>query len=150
MVKDVLANASRYSALGPYIATALAHAATTDFSSWAAGEYEIEGRHVRVQVQHYTTKPPSEGRWEAHRRHIDLQMVARGEEHIGVAPLGSLAAEPYDEDKDLLWLQGAGDVVTLRPGDFVLLWPEDGHMPGLQLDGPSQVIKAVYKIRLEG
>ena len=67
---------------------------------------------------------------------------------IGVAPLHTLVAEPYDETKDLLWLTGEGDEVTLRPGDFVLLWPEDGHMPGMAIGDPVPVLKVVFKIAL--
>jgi biofilm protein TabA len=149
MVKDVLALGDRYAALGPRIALALRHARVTRFHDWAEGEYPLEGGAVRALVQRYQSKPAADGRWEAHRRHIDLQMVVEGEERIGVAPLGTLVAEPYDEARDLLWLSGTGDEVTLRPGDFVLLWPEDGHMPGLQADGPVAVTKVVYKIALD-
>ncbi len=149
MVKDTLPRADRYHALGPRLATALTHAATTDFRHWAEGEYEVDGRAVRALVQRYTSKPLAEGRWEAHRTHIDLQMVVEGAERIGVAPLERLTAEPYDADKDLLWLTGAGDTVALLPGDFILLWPEDGHMPGLQFDGPVPVLKVVYKIAVD-
>lgn len=149
MVKDVLPLGSRYHALGPRIAAALAHAQATDFSECADGEYPIDGTLVRALVQRYTSKPDEEGRWEAHRRHIDLQMVVEGEECIGIAPIGTMESEPYDEAKDLLWLKGQGDAVTLRPGDFVLLWPEDVHMPGLQLSGPVPVTKVVYKIAVD-
>lgn len=69
-----------------------------------------------------------------------------GEEHIGVAPLACLTAEPNDADRDLLWLTGDGDRVTLRPGEFVLLWPEDGHMPDLAITAPVPVVKVVFKI----
>lgn len=149
MVKDVLSLAARYDGLGPRIALALSHARATDFSSWADGEYPVDGTAVRALVQRYTSKPDEEGRWEAHRKHIDLQMVVDGEECIGIAPLHTMTAEPYDEAKDLLWLTGQGDAVTLRPGDFVLLWPEDVHMPGLQLSGPVAVTKVVYKIAVD-
>jgi biofilm protein TabA len=149
MVKDVLPLGSRYHALGSRIATALRHAQETDFSEWADGEYPIDGTAVRALVQRYTSKPDEEGRWEAHRRHIDLQMVVDGEECIGIAPIGTMESEPYDEAKDLLWCKGQGDAVTLRPGDFVLLWPEDVHMPGLQLTGPVPVTKVVYKVALD-
>lgn len=149
MVKDTLANAQRYAPLGPRIARALAHAQVTSFLDMPDGEYPVGGTDVRALVQRYTTKPDAEGRWEAHRRHIDLQMVVHGEERIGVAPLHTLAAEPYDDDKDLLWLSGGGDTVTLRPGDFVLLWPEDGHMPGLRVGAPTAVVKVVYKIAVD-
>ena len=149
MVKDVLALGARYDGLGPRITRALAHARTTEFESWADGEYAVDGTAVRALVQRYRSKPLAEGRWEAHRKHIDLQMVVAGEERIGVAPLGTLDAEPYDESRDLLWLSGTGDFLTLRPGYFVLLWPEDGHMPGIQLSGPVDVLKIVYKLALD-
>lgn len=146
MVKDILSRGGRYHALGPRVAAALTHAQLTDFASMTDGEYAVDGTAVRALVQRYDTKAPAAGRWEAHRRHIDLQMVVTGEERIGVAPLETLVAEPYDEQKDLLWLSGHGDVVTLRPGDFVLLWPEDAHMPGLHSAAPASVLKVVYKI----
>lgn len=149
MVKDLLALTDRYRALGPRFARAFDFARATDFTALADGTYPVGGDDVRALVQRYTTKPVDEGRWEAHRAHIDLQMVVQGEEHIGVASLSCLAAEPYDEDRDLLWLFGEGDRVTLRPGEFVLLWPEDGHMPGLAIAEPGPVLKVVFKIRVD-
>jgi len=146
MVKDLLALADRYRALGPRFARAFDFACSTDFTALADDTYPVGGDDVRALVQRYTTKPAPEGRWEAHRAHIDLQMVVQGEEHIGVAPLTRLVAEPYDRDRDLLWLTGEGDRVTLRPGEFVLLWPEDGHMPGMTIAAPGPVLKVVFKI----
>ncbi|MCR4374408.1 MAG: YhcH/YjgK/YiaL family protein [Acidobacteria bacterium] len=146
MVKDLLSLADRYRALGPRFGRAFDFARSTDFSALADGTYPVGGDDVRALVQRYTSKPAHEGRWEAHRAHIDLQMVVEGEEHIGVAPLARLTAEPYDADRDLLWLTGDGDRVTLRPGEFVLLWPEDGHMPGLAIAEPEPVLKVVFKI----
>jgi len=146
MVKDLLALHERYRCLGPRFARVFDFALATDFTAMADGTYPVGGDDARALVQRYVTKAPGEGRWEAHRSHIDLQLVVSGEEHIGVAPLGTLVAEPYDEAKDLLWLTGNGDEVTLRPGDFVLLWPEDGHMPGMAIADPVPVLKVVFKI----
>ena len=146
MVKDLLTLADRYRCLGPRFARAFDYARSTDFTGMAEGTYPVGGDDVRALVQRYTTKPQAEGRWEAHRTHIDLQMIVTGEEHIGVAPLNRLVAEPYDPERDLLWLTGDGDFVTLRPGDFVLLWPDDGHMPGVAIDQPTEVLKVVFKI----
>lgn len=148
MVKDLLSLADRYRALGPRFGRAFDFARATDFTALADGTYPAGGEDVRALVQRYTSKPAHEGRWEAHRAHIDLQMVLQGEEHIGVAPVTCLTAEPYDADRDLLWLTGDGDRVTLRPGGFVLLWPEDGHMPGLAITAPVPVLKVVFKIRV--
>jgi YhcH/YjgK/YiaL family protein len=149
MVKDVLALADRYRALGPRFDRAFDFARSTDFPALADGTYPVGDDDVRALVQRYMTKPAHEGRWEAHRAHIDLQMVVQGAEHIGVAPLARLVAEPYDADRDLLWLTGDGDRVTVRPGEFVLLWPEDGHMPGIAIAEPAPVLKVVFKIRVD-
>jgi len=146
MVKDLLTLADRYHCLGPRFARAFDYACATDFTTMAEGTYPVGGDDVRALVQRYTTKPRREGRWEAHRSYIDLQMVVTGEELIGVSPLRRLEAEPYDAERDLLWLAGDGDFVTLQPGDFVLLWPDDGHMPGIAIADPTPVLKVVFKI----
>ena len=146
MVKDLLAHSDRYRALGPRFARAFDFARSTDFTALADDTYPVGGDDVRALVQRYTTRPAHERRWEAHRSHIDLQMVVQGEELVGVAPLTRLIAEPYDPDRDLLFLTGEGDSVTLRPGEFMLLWPEDGHRPAVAIAEPSPVLKVVFKI----
>ncbi len=146
MVRDHWVNAHVYAPLGPRITRAFDYARVTDFASLVDGTYPVGGDDVRALVQRYATKAPGEGRWEAHRRFIDLQFLVAGRERIGVAPLSHLLAEPYDEEQDLLWLTGSGDFVTLVPGDFVLLWPGDGHMPGMAVDAAEDVTKVVIKI----
>ena len=148
MVKDLLSLSDRYRSLGPRFARAFDYARATDFSSMPEGTYPIGGDDVRALVQRYTTKRAGEGRWEAHRAHIDLQFVLSGEELVGIAPIARLVAEPYDEPKDIMWLTGEGDYVTLRPGEFVLLWPEDAHMPSMAIAEPMPVLKVVIKIAL--
>jgi YhcH/YjgK/YiaL family protein len=150
MVKDLLSLSDRYRALGPRFVRAFDFAKSTDVASMPDGTYPLggpaESNDVRALVQRYTTKPANEVRWEAHRAHIDLQFVLTGEEYVGVAPLDRLAAEPYDASKDILWLSGEGDHVTLRPGEFLLLWPEDAHMPAVAIAEPTAVLKVVIKI----
>ena len=148
MVKDLLSLSDRYQALGPRFVRAFQYAKATDFSSMETGTYPVGGDDVRALVQRYTTKPASELRWEAHRKNIDLQFVLTGEEHIGVVPIDRLVADPYDAEKDIMWLTGEGDRVTLRPGEFVLLWPEDAHMPAMAIDTPMPVLKVVIKIAM--
>ena len=52
----------------------------------------------------------------------------------------------YDEAKDLLPLSGEGDFLTLGPGDFMLLFPEDAHMPRIAVNVSEIVRKVVVKI----
>ena len=148
MVKDLLSLSDRYASLGPRFVKAFEFAKTVDVTSMPDGMHPVVGDEVRALVQRYSTKLAGEARWEAHQKHIDLQYVISGEERVGVAPLGRMQAEPYDAEKDILWLDGQGDWVTLRPGEFVLLWPEDVHMPAMAIDAPVPVLKVVIKIAL--
>ena len=58
---------------------------TTDFTSLMPGVVEIEGRNIFAQVLDLTTKAQHENRPEVHRRYLDIQFLASGEEKIGIA-----------------------------------------------------------------
>lgn len=148
MVMDVLANAPRYRSLAPRIAQAFDFVSRTDFAALATGKHSIDGDAMFMLLQRYVTKPIAEGRWEAHRRYIDLQYMIDGTERIGVGNIGNFSQEPYDEASDLLWLSGNGDLITLSAGSFTLFWPQDVHMPGLMADRPGDALKVVVKIAL--
>ena len=38
--------------------------------------------------------------------------------------------------------------VILNPGDFIVIAPEDAHMPGCCVDSPIQVKKVVIKVKI--
>ena len=112
----------------------------------SVGKYEIDGENIYALVQQYNTKLKKDGFWEAHRRYIDLQYVIQGAEKIGYANLSRLTQGEYDASKDFLPLYGEGDFLTLKDGSFVILMPEDAHMPGIAFDSLLPVKKIVIKI----
>lgn len=146
MIVDVIDNARLYAGVGPRIARALEWMRQTDLGALAPGRVEIDGDRLFALVSDYTSKPRAEGRWEAHRRYLDLQVVAAGVEQVGYAPAATLVAGDYIAEKDISWLEGDGSFVTMAPGRFMLLWPGDAHMPGIAAGEPSPVRKIVMKI----
>jgi YhcH/YjgK/YiaL family protein len=146
MIADALARADRYRGLGARFDTAFDYLARTDFAKIADGRYAVDGERVFALVQRYRTKPDADGRWESHRRHIDVQLVVRGVERMGVVSLDRFAPEPYDEARDVMFHTGAGDAVTVAAGHFTIFWPEDVHSPGLAAGEPADVLKVVVKI----
>ena len=146
MIIDRIANSPLYYGIHPGFRQAFEYIHQTDLSAISAGKYEIDGENIYALIQIYNTKPRKQGVWEAHRRYIDLQYVIQGAEKIGYANISHLSQGTYDPARDFLPLQGEGDFLTLQEGHFVILMPEDAHMPGIALDSPSPVKKMVVKI----
>lgn len=147
MIIDLLANAHRYEGLGPTIQRGFDFLRRADLAALAPGIHELDGRAFYVNVQAFTTRLLAEGRWEAHRRYIDLHYVFAGCERIGYAPAGSLTPGAYDAGSDFMSLAGAaGGLLPVRSGTFMLLWPGEAHMPGVAVEDPAPIRKVVVKI----
>jgi YhcH/YjgK/YiaL family protein len=123
--------------------------ARTDLAALPLGRTDIEGNDVFLTVSEAETRAPEQVKFEAHRRYIDIQLVVRGQESIGYAPVASLVtAEPYDTTKDIEFFGVPQESATLalRAGDFAVFAPGDGHRPSLHLDGPHVSRKVVVKV----
>jgi YhcH/YjgK/YiaL family protein len=148
MIIDEICKADEYFNLSEGIRTALRFLQETDMDALEPGRHTVDGDRVFAIVESYQTKPMADGFWEAHLKHLDVQCVISGEEQIGYAPVSSMVAEPYDEDRDFYKLKGNGNFVTLRPGMFALLKSQDAHMPGMSIRESRQVKKMVIKVRI--
>ena len=115
------------------------------------GKYPLEDGAYAV-VSEYETKSVEDAKFEAHKKFIDVQLILSGREVIGVMPtermrLGNCIGE-YNPEKDVELYRECGDydAKLLEAGDFLILYPEDGHMPGVHADGPCDMKKIVLKI----
>lgn len=149
MIIDRIENAARYARLGRRLASALEFLRATDFSQTEPGRYELDGAELYYLVQVYTPKPVAAGAAEAHRRYIDIQYVLQGEEYIGYADLSQMQAGEYLAEKDFLKVEGSVDLVRVAAGSFMLLYPNDAHMPGLTTGAPGVVRKVVVKVKFK-
>ena len=86
---------------------------------------------------------------EGHIKNIDIQYITKGEEVIEVYTKDQVElVQEYDEEKDyaLYRLIKPGKRIVLKPYDFLILYPEDLHIPGLASGEPQEVEKVVIKI----
>jgi biofilm protein TabA len=98
-------------------------------------------------VQEYDSQPVGAEKFEAHRRFIDIQYIASGEEIMYYAELEQLTPGEYHADKDYMDLDGAGLALTVRAGDFVIFFPQDAHLSSRCTGaGPRPVRKVVIKV----
>jgi YhcH/YjgK/YiaL family protein len=114
----------------------------------AAGRYNIDGDNVYAMITENPTKNMDSTKWESHHNYIDLHLVIKGEEKIGIAPVSNLAVTmPYDASKDLANYSGEGNFYTALPGTFFLFFPGDAHRPNITTGGNKPDKKIVIKIR---
>ena len=147
MIIDNIKNAPLYFGVRERIGAGLRWLQTQDLAKLAAGRYELDGTSLFAIISEYGTKPKDKGKWEAHKRYFDIQYLISGREAIGYACLEACRLGAYDESKDFQEIvEAPGDFLTLRPGMFMVLAPQDAHMPGLAPDAPGPVKKAVVKV----
>lgn len=151
MIKNSLKYTKNYYNLSEKIKLGLEFLETHDLKAMENGKYEILGEDVFINIQEYTSKPETDGKWEAHRKYIDIQVLIKGSEKIGVGEIQDFTTtEAYDEEKDVEFLttNSSQQFITMRENDYIILYPYDVHMPQISIDKPSAVKKAVVKVSL--
>jgi YhcH/YjgK/YiaL family protein len=151
MISDTIKNRHLYAAISPGIKAGLDYLAKTDFSAMEAGRYELDGDNMFVLVQKYDSLPKEQGKWECHRRYIDIQFIAEGIEQIGFTNIDNMkVTTEYNPEKDIAFLKGEGDYVTLVKGSYGIFFPGDAHQPKVAPDNsPGKVMKVVIKIKVD-
>lgn len=148
MIYTKLAELERYKGISAPMDTAIDFLKDADLTKLQMGRNDVDGDNVYINRFNYTTMPEKEAAWEGHKLYADIHVVLDGEEKIGVTDASSLKAGAYDEAGDFIPYEGPVDSwVTMRPGDILVVFPEDVHMVKVQLNGASDVKKAVFKVR---
>jgi YhcH/YjgK/YiaL family protein len=147
MIFDRLDNFPLYLPLHPHFADVLAFLGQGEPAALPPGRHEVNDQGAFVLVSEYTTRPLAESFIECHRSYIDIQLLTHGAEGVGICSRAACRELPYDAEKDFLKLEGATDRLTLKAGSFAVFFPDDGHMPMLQLGDQSEPVKKlVFKI----
>ena len=120
-----------------------------------------DGETVRIELgegvfaleQAYQGKLPAEGRWEAHERFIDVQVIVSGNELMGVIDASRLTlAEDFRATRDLMFFapREGGSTLRVGAGEVAVFFPVDAHMPSLADGEPTLVRKTVVKVPVAG
>jgi YhcH/YjgK/YiaL family protein len=115
------------------------------------GRYNLSGDNY-VNVETYTTKPISQGRFEAHKKYIDIQILLKGTERIYyTSTTGLITIDGYDETKDIEFFSNpisSSDYLTLDGSNFALIYPHEAHAPQIESGKNMEVIKVVVKVKI--
>lgn len=148
MIVDNIKNAHLYYDLGQKYKTALEFLQKNDLKTMENGKYLIQNDDIYIIVQEYETKNAKDSKLEAHQKYTDIQYIIKGREKLGYLHIDKFSPETfYDTNKDIIFGNGDCTFVEANEGDFVIFTPQDAHMPCISIDAPSQVKKAVIKIK---
>jgi biofilm protein TabA len=122
----------------------------TNLDTIRPGKYPIDGDNAYASVTENPTKNPENAKWEFHRKYIDIQMVIKGSEKMGIVPLSKTTeSEAYNETKDVGFVTSTdGDIYTAEPGTFLIFFPSEAHRPSIKTEGCDKDKKIVIKVRV--
>lgn len=115
------------------------------------GHYQLEGEDIYVNVEEGPTKPESEGRFEMHKKYVDIQIVLEGRERMDYSTESPtrVPIEDHFITRDLAFYEPPKNPqrLYLEAGQFAIFFPNELHAPNLAFDKPEKHRKAVLKIR---
>lgn len=147
MIYTEISNIGHYHGLGKYLDEAVDYLSSHPLEDVQAGHYEIDGNKVYMNVFDYDTISEDGAFFEAHKKYADIHMTVAGEEIVGVSDMSKVSVKTFDEEKDLLEVEGPVEhYIKLIPGKALITLPEDAHKVKLAVGNPSAVKKAVIKV----
>ncbi|WP_027125917.1 YhcH/YjgK/YiaL family protein [Gelidibacter mesophilus] len=149
MILDKLENIELYKAIHPGVAKALDYIKNTNFNELPMGRHEIEGDDLFVIYKEYQTKQVDGNLLESHLKYIDVQYIIEGVEQMGITMRhGQTPKKAYDNVDDYMLFDEPFDVITVHKGMYAIFFPDDIHMPDITTGEPSNVKKAVVKVKI--
>lgn len=149
MIIGKLKDLNRYLGINDQIDEAINYTLTHDLLKLECGRYEVS-ENIIVNRQQYIGK--IEAFAETHQKYLDLQIVLKGCEKMGYADISNptiRVMEDYDEKIDLAKFYVTDECFyCMSESSFALIFPEDVHRPGLQVD-EEMIEKVVIKIRIK-
>ena len=148
MILASLADSNRYEHLHPLFKEAFDFVKSTDFSKLETGRFELKGDNLYVNYVDMNYRSIADALIETHRDYIDIQIPVDTMEEMGWKPAADLQFQKneYDEENDISFFQDQSDsMFCVNPGQFVIFFPEDAHLPAI---GSGCQKKKIIKVHI--
>ena len=147
MIIDTIENLGKYVALNPLFADVIEFLKNNDLRTMEEGKYPIKDKNLFLSVQVAKQRTKESAFIETHNEMVDIQIPISCAETYGYSPLCDLPEFEYDAELDMTKY---GDTkpqtyVTIKPGQFVIFFPQDGHAPCI-IDEP-EIKKVIFKVK---
>ena len=147
MIIDTIDNLGKYVALNPLFADVVDFLKCHDLNTMEAGKYPIKEKDLFLNLQMAKGRSQEAAVLETHVEMIDIQIPLSGDETFGYTPLSDLPSFDYNAEKDITkyGYTKAQTYVTVKPGQFAIFFPQDGHAPCIT--NVPEIKKAIFKIK---
>jgi YhcH/YjgK/YiaL family protein len=147
MIIDTIENLGKYVTLNPLFADVVEFLKNNDLQTIEDGKHFIKDKDLFVNIQVAKGKTQDAAVLETHIEMIDIQIPITCEETFGYTPLCDLPDFEYNAEKDIAKYGDtkAQTYVTVKPGQFVIFFPQDGHAPCI-INQP-EIKKAIFKVK---
>ena len=147
MIIDTIENLGKYVALNPLFADVIEFLKNNDLRTMEEGKYPIKDKNLFLSVQVAKQRTKESAFIETHIEMVDIQIPISCAETYGYSPLCDLPEFEYDAELDMTKY---GDTkpqtyVTIKTGQFVIFFPQDGHAPCI-IDEP-EIKKVIFKVK---
>ena len=141
--------ARNYLGIHPNLDLALERINEEFFSSLGYERIDIIPGSVWCTKFTYDTIPDEESFFEAHEKFLDIHIMLEGFERVEISSPRDLTVFRSEPQNDFWGYHGEGRVkLTIGPGEFLCVWPDDAHKIKMMVNGPETVTKAVFKIKI--
>lgn len=147
MIIDTIDNLGKYVTLNPLFADVVDFLKCHDLNTMEAGKYPIKEKDLFLNLQMAKGRSQEAAVLETHVEMIDIQIPLSGDETFGYTPLSDLPSFDYNAEKDITKYgeTKAQTYVTVKPGQFAIFFPQDGHAPCIT--NVPEIKKAIFKIK---
>lgn len=148
MIVSNLQNSHRVEGLHPQFKALFDYVKSHDLLHEELGRKDIDGDNLFILNINPDCVAAAKQLLEVHHAYIDVHILLEGSESIGWKAIEDVEHEvkPYDKDGDCALYEDHPDVwVDLRPGQFVIVYPEDPHAPVV---GSGKIRKLIAKVKL--
>jgi YhcH/YjgK/YiaL family protein len=145
------ADAANYKGFSPLLDKALDLLTPEFLATVGTDTVHLDGDKLYATLNLFETAPDSETFFESHKRYLDSHVPLGGVERMDIAHPADLALNlgKSNEAGDFYAYEGEArekQSMILKPGTFLVAFPEDAHRVKMQAGEKSAVTKVVFKI----
>ena len=151
MIFAKISDKDNYRGISPLLDRALDYLNEDFLKTVGTDSVHMDENRLYATLNLFDTLPEEETFFESHRRYLDIHVPLTGVERMDIAHPADLALNlgKSNEAGDFYAYEGDArekQSIILKPGTFLVAFPEDAHRVKIQAGEKSAVTKVVFKI----